>query len=477
MKYSIDEKSTIIWDTNKYYLRIRSCNKDNPIVLFLHGGCGSPDRAQVMKYQSTLAKDFTLVCWDQRGAGLAYDKHEAKTLTLTKELYVEDAHNVVSYLKNRFHKNKIIIVGHSFGSVLGVWLAQKYPQDIEAYVGVGQCVDYVKNEELSYDWAFREAKRINDKKSIKKLYEIGFPLGGKYSKEHQKSLMKQRAILHKLGGATYANRKPYWQELLLQEIPIMLKEYSISELIKYIRGLSYSPNQPLARTNPDFLNTAKELQVPIYLLLGHHDQNCPYALAEEWYKHLYAPIKKLVWFENSAHSPQWEESQKWNDEFKNIFFQKHNVSLKRATVKDAKQIWEMQVTSFAYLLEKYQDFDTNPGAETLEKVEEKFNQSYTYFYLIKCDGNTIGALRIKDKKLANEPKCISPIFILPQYRNCGYAQCAVKQAEALHGATDWEIDTIMQEPDLCHFYEKLGYQKTNKQKSINSNLTLIYYIK
>lgn len=155
MKYSIDEKSTIIWDKNKYYLRIRSCNKDNPIVLFLHGGCGSPDRAQVMKYQSTLAKDFTLVCWDQRGAGLAYDKHEAKTLTLTKELYVEDAHNVVSYLKNRFHKNKIIIVGHSFGSVLGVWLAQKYPQDIEAYVGVGQCVDYVKNEELSYDWAFR----------------------------------------------------------------------------------------------------------------------------------------------------------------------------------------------------------------------------------------------------------------------------------------------------------------------------------
>ncbi|MDE6473894.1 MAG: alpha/beta fold hydrolase [Clostridia bacterium] len=477
MKYLIDERSTILWEESKYYLRIRSCNKDNPIVLFLHGGCGSPDRAQVMKFQSPLAQDFTLVCWDQRGTGLAYDKREAKSLTLTKELYVEDAHNVVLYLKKRFNKTKIIIVGHSFGSVLGVWLAQKYPQDIEAYVGVGQCVDYIKNEELSYDWAYREAKRINDKTSIKILNEIGFPLGGKYSKEHQKSLMKQRAVLHKLGGATYANRKPYWQELLFHEVPIMLKEYSIFALIKYIKGLSYSPSQPLAHKNPDFLNTAKELQVPVYLLLGHHDQNCPYQLAEEWYKQLNAPTKKLVWFENSAHSPQWEESQKWNDEFKNIFIKEHNISLERATVNDAKKIWEMQATSFAKLLEKYQDFDTNPGAETLERVEEKLNQPYTYFYLIKCNGDTIGAIRIKDKKLTNAPKSISPIFILPQYRNCGYAQYAIKQAEALHGATNWVVDTILQEPNLCHFYENLGYRKTPKQKTINSNLTLIYYIK
>ncbi|MDE6210668.1 MAG: alpha/beta hydrolase [Clostridia bacterium] len=322
MKYLIDEKSTILWEGNKYYLRIRSCNKDNPIVLFLHGGCGSPDRAQVMKYQSPLAKDFTLVCWDQRGAGMAYNKKEAKTLTLTKDLYVEDARNVTLYLKQRFNKNKIIIVGHSFGSVLGVWLAQQYPQDIEAYVGVGQCVDYLKNEELSYAWAYQEAKRINDKKSIKKLNEIGFPKDGRYAVEHQKNLMKQRAILHKLGGATYANRKPYWQELLLHEVPIMLKEYSIIALLKYIKGLSYSPSQPLAQTNPDFLNAAKELEVPVYLLLGHHDFNCPYELAEEWYAQLNAPKKKLVWFENSAHSPQWEEAQKWNEEFKTLFLKK-----------------------------------------------------------------------------------------------------------------------------------------------------------
>lgn len=316
MNFTIDKNEIINFNSNKYFLRIRSGNENNPVVLFLHGGCGSPDRAQVMKYQSPLAEKFTLVAFDQRGSGYAYDGKEAKSLDLTKEIYVEDVHNVVDYLKQRFNKDKIIIVGHSFGSVLGVWFAQQYPQDVLAYVGIGQCIDYVENEKLSYAWTLAEAERIDDKKSIKVLIEIGAPLkDGKYSGNHQKCLMKQRAVLHKLGGATYSNRKPYWQELLFHEVPIMLKEYNLCGMIKYIKGLSYSPNTTLAKTNPDFINTAKSLKVPVYLLLGHHDMNCVYALAEQWFNALQAPDKKLIWFENSAHSPQWEESKQWNKEF------------------------------------------------------------------------------------------------------------------------------------------------------------------
>lgn len=317
--YQTDSSEAIVFNGNKYYIRIRTADVNNPVVLFLHGGCGSPDRAQVMKYQSPLADEFTLVAWDQRGAGLAYDKKEAATLTLTKEIYVEDACNVVQYLKQRFEKEKIIIVGHSFGSVLGVWLAQRCPEDILCYIGVGQCVDYIKNEEMSYAWALEEAKRVNDKKSIKILEAIGFPKNGQYAQNHQKSLMKQRSVLHKLGGATYANRKPYWQELLFHEVPIMRKEYSLGGLLKYIKGLTYSPTQPLGKTNPDFLNTAKELSVPVYLLLGRHDYNCIHTLAEEWLNALSAPDKKLIYFENSAHSPQWEESENWNKAFRSLF--------------------------------------------------------------------------------------------------------------------------------------------------------------
>lgn len=134
MLYALDKSEIVSINSTKYYLRIRTCNTDNPVVLFLHGGCGSPDRAQVMKYQSPLATNFTLVALDQRGSGYAYNKKEAKTLDLTKEIYVNDVHNVVDYLKQKFNKQKIIIVGHSFGSVLGVWYVQQYPNDVLAYV-------------------------------------------------------------------------------------------------------------------------------------------------------------------------------------------------------------------------------------------------------------------------------------------------------------------------------------------------------
>lgn len=318
MEYAIDRAEKIEFEGNNYYIRVKSANESNPVVLFLHGGCGSPDRAQIMKFQSPLADRFTLVAWDQRGTGLAYNAKEARKLTVTKDVYVEDAHNVVLYLKKRFNKEKIIIVGHSFGSALGVWLADKYPEDISAYFGIGQVVDYLRNEEMSYDWTLEEATRVGDKKSVKKLKKLGRPINGRYKGMHQKKLLKQRAVLHKLGGATYANRKPYWQELLFHDVPILRNEYTLSQLSKYVKGLMYVQRQPIANENPDFLNTVHELKVPVFLLLGHHDFNCPCTLAEEWLEQLVAPKKGLVWFEQSAHSPQWEEPDLWNEEFAKI---------------------------------------------------------------------------------------------------------------------------------------------------------------
>lgn len=320
-EYILDEKISFELDGSRYPLRIRSNDINNPVVLFLHGGVGSPDRGQVMKYQSPLADRFTLVAWDQRGAGLAYTAADRKNYqNITKDSYVEDAHNVVMYLKKRFEKDKIIVVGHSFGSVLGVWLVEKYPEDVTAFVGVGQCIDYLHNEEYSYRFALEESKRIGDKKSIAKLEKIGAPIDGVYRGNHFKSLVKQRAVLHKLGGATYANRKPYWQELLFHDVPIMRREYSLGGLLKYVKGLMILPKTPLAGTDPKFLDTVKKLDVPVYLLLGHHDQNCSYELAQKWYDALEAPDKKLIWFENSAHSPQWEEPDEWNAAFTKLFY-------------------------------------------------------------------------------------------------------------------------------------------------------------
>ena len=135
------------------------------------------------------------------------------------------------------------------------------------------------------------------------------------------------------------------------------------------------------------------------------------------------------------------------------------IVLVRAAIADAEIIYRMQRQAFAELLEKYRYYDTSPGNEQFEKVKSRIEQPYTFFYLIKSDETVVGAIRVVDKKNGNV-KRISPIFILPEYRNQGFAQAAIKAAEEIHGADNWALDTILQEKVNCYIYEKLGYRKT-----------------
>ena len=152
------------------------------------------------------------------------------------------------------------------------------------------------------------------------------------------------------------------------------------------------------------------------------------------------------------------------------------IRLVRAAIADAEIIYRMQRQAFAALLEKYRDYDTSPGNEPFEKVKSRIEQPYTFFYLIKSDETVVGAIRVVDKKNGNV-KRISPIFILPEYRNQGFAQAAIKAAEEIHGADNWALDTILQEKVNCYIYEKLGYRKTGETKFINPLITLVYYKK
>ena len=311
LKFLIDTKEKVIANKNEYYIRIRSQNEVNPVVLFLHGGCGAADRPFIIKWQSSLANNCTIVSWDQRGAGLAYNNKMAKTETLTKVLYIDDLHNVVNYLKERFNKDKIILVGHSFGSQLGVWYTQRYPENVESYVGIGQVVDAAKNETISYNFTLQEAKKLNDKKALKTLLKIGPPVNGFYKDD---KLLVQRNYLNKFGGILYGK---YGNSVIntLPKIPCMFKEYSFFTMIKYVKANTHCLSQPIGQEKVDFLNEVKSLDVPVYLFMGKWDYNTTYDLAKEWFEQLSAPYKEFVTFEKSGHTPQWEEPDKWNAEF------------------------------------------------------------------------------------------------------------------------------------------------------------------
>lgn len=152
------------------------------------------------------------------------------------------------------------------------------------------------------------------------------------------------------------------------------------------------------------------------------------------------------------------------------------VTLSEATTDDAKELHAMQVEAFQNLLEKYQDYDTSPASEGVEKVAERLKQDFTYYYFIRIGQKNVGAIRIIDQK-DGTGKFISPIFVLPEFQGKGIAQKAIRLCETIHGSGLWGLATILQEPKNCHLYEKMGYRRTGKTSVVNERLTLVFYEK
>ena len=107
----------------------------------------------------------------------------------------------------------------------------------------------------------------------------------------------------------------------------------------------------------------------------------------------------------------------------------------------------------------------------------RLEQLFTYYYYIQADNDIVGAIRVVDEKIDGKAKRISPIFVMPHYRNKGIAQRAILEAEKIHGVSHWELDTILQEEGNCHLYEKMGYRRTGEIKAVNDKMTLVFYIK
>ena len=152
------------------------------------------------------------------------------------------------------------------------------------------------------------------------------------------------------------------------------------------------------------------------------------------------------------------------------------LQLVRCTVEDRELIRDMQKEAFAALLVKYQDHDTSPANETLERITWKLQQPDSYFYRILVGADVVGGIRVVDAA-DGSPKRISPLFILPRHRRKGYAQAAILKAEKHHGAHNWELATILQETGNCYLYEKMGYRQTSRRTVINDKMTIVGYEK
>ncbi|MDQ0363030.1 alpha/beta hydrolase [Breznakia pachnodae] len=308
IKDSISEKVWIEVNGIKQGMFIRGENKDNPIVLYLHGGPGTP-MLQFVTYlenDERLEKDFTVCYWDQRGSGMTYSKTTDPS-TMTVDQMVEDTKVVTEYLKERFGQEKIYLIGHSWGSYLGVKVAERYPEDYFAYVGIGQVTDQTKSERLAYDYMLNHAKDINDKEIINKLEPIDI---NEESFPNLNYLVKVRTGIlnrYKIGHLHQGLKTTDMLKALF-----VFKGYTISEKIKWFRGADFSMVHlfPVVLSNNLFESSMK-FEIPFYIVQGDYDYQVSQVLAEQYLNTITAPKKEYFSFNNSAHSPNMEEMGKF----------------------------------------------------------------------------------------------------------------------------------------------------------------------
>ena len=154
-----------------------------------------------------------------------------------------------------------------------------------------------------------------------------------------------------------------------------------------------------------------------------------------------------------------------------------DVTLIRIREAEAMRLWHMQTEAFMGLYQKYRDTETSPTAEPIERVAARLRQPFTYYYFIQAGQQVVGAIRVVDWNDPQRPKRISPIFVMPPFRDRGIAQRAIQEAERIHGSENWELDTILQETGNCHLYEKMGYRPTGETRTVNDKMTLAFYRK
>jgi pimeloyl-ACP methyl ester carboxylesterase len=285
----------------------RSENTDNPVILFLHGGPGTSQLTSNRRDTKDLEKSFIVVNWDQRGAGKSYNAIRNHT-EMNIDQFVQDTLELTLYLQKKFRKDRIILIGHSWGSLLAAITVSKYPELYYCYIGIGQVANMAENESASYKWTLDQAIRLNDKRAIAKLQSIGNP---PYKGDWMRKTLTERRLLGHFGGELHGSKIGAFG-LVIKSV-LFSREYNLFDRINYFRGIFGSMKILWPQLFAiDLFTSVTEFKIPVYLLEGRFDHESPSEIAERYFNIISAPLKELIWFENSAHLPNSEEKNKFN---------------------------------------------------------------------------------------------------------------------------------------------------------------------
>jgi pimeloyl-ACP methyl ester carboxylesterase len=304
MRGSISEKVFVDINGVEQGMFIKSKNAANPVLLYLHGGM--PDYFLTEQYPTGLEDYFTVVWWEQRGSGISYSANiPAETLTLAQ--MISDTLELTDYLRQRFHKEKIYLMGHSGGTFVAIQAAARAPELYYAYIGVAQMSYQLESERLAYDYMLARFQENGDLKMVRKLQAA--PVTMKNGTPDAYRALRDPAM-HSLGIGTIHSMNSIVTGLFLPSL--QSHDYTLMEKVNTWRAKSASG---VAMLWDDMLTTdlskqVTKLDLPVYFFSGIYDYTVNYRLAKNYFEKLQAPVKGFYTFEQSAHSPIFEEPEK-----------------------------------------------------------------------------------------------------------------------------------------------------------------------
>lgn len=307
----------------KQYLLVEGQDKVKPILLFLHGGPGQPFPFGVSARGAfpQLTKDFLAVYYDQRGSGKSFSK-DITLESMCIDQFIHDTDVVVNYLRERFKTDKVLIAGVSWGSLIGMKYSSRYPEKVQAYIGISQFVDNKETQRLSKEWLTEIALNKKNEKMMKDLESLGEP---PFIGKEDKMLMK---YISTNGGDNYGDEKVKKASILgLIHSAFVSPDYSLGDIYKaMVSGATFSLLKAKDLQNEiyqvNFTEEVTNLTMPVYIFQGKYDNLTNYELTKKFIKDLSAPKgKEFVTLEQSAHYPN-------NEDFTVIFEKLKEISLK-----------------------------------------------------------------------------------------------------------------------------------------------------
>lgn len=289
------------------WLNVRGQDRDNPVILFVHGGPASPVTPTLWQFQRPIEEYFTVVNWDQRGAGKTYSETtpiESIGDTIHIQRYVDDTIEVAQYIGKRYGKRKIILMAHSWGTIPAMAAALKRPELFSAYVGIGQVINTVDNERISYDYGLAQARAHHNEKAIAEMESIA-PYPGNTPITRERIIIARTWPQYYGGLTAFRDNSDYFYRG-----PRLSPDYNDADRCAIDLGNIFS----LGRLLDEFLAVdykgVREFPIPVVMFMGRHDYTTPSEPTEAWLKRVKAPYKQGVWFERSAHMMPWEEPGK-----------------------------------------------------------------------------------------------------------------------------------------------------------------------